>query len=276
MSDMPELRDGPPWAMEEMIQAQPGLVEPILASSAALEAAESIREGGPITIVGCGTSEHAAMAGARADRRRARPRRVRGLARPAARRRPDRDLARGRHRRHARGACAPRRPTARARSSITARPETRTGADIVVGTPLVDTSWCHTVGYVSPLLALTAIAGTDRRRHGLARHRRARSPSATAFAEAARILAECRAPDRRRQRPRRDHRARDLAQDRGGRARPGHAARHREGPARPPARRRRRHRPRSSSGSTRPRPSSATSAPATCSPRPPSSRCRRS
>ena len=27
-------------------------------------------------------------------------------------------------------------------------------------TPLVDTSWCHTVGYVSPLLALTAIAGT--------------------------------------------------------------------------------------------------------------------
>ena len=64
MSDMPELRDGPPWAMEEMIHAEPGLVAPILASSAALEAAESIREGGPITIVGCGTSEHAAMAGA--------------------------------------------------------------------------------------------------------------------------------------------------------------------------------------------------------------------
>jgi fructoselysine-6-P-deglycase FrlB-like protein len=32
-------------------------------------------------------------------------------------------------------------------------------ADIVVQTPLVDRSWCHTVGYVSPLLALTAIAG---------------------------------------------------------------------------------------------------------------------
>src|SRR5262245_9674849 len=30
MSDMPELRDGPPWAMEEMILAEPGLVEPIL------------------------------------------------------------------------------------------------------------------------------------------------------------------------------------------------------------------------------------------------------
>jgi fructoselysine-6-P-deglycase FrlB-like protein len=32
-------------------------------------------------------------------------------------------------------------------------------ADIVVATPLVDASWCHTVGYVSPLLAFTAIAG---------------------------------------------------------------------------------------------------------------------
>ena len=29
----------------------------------------------------------------------------------------------------------------------------------MIGTPLVDTSWCHTVGYVSPLLAFTAIAG---------------------------------------------------------------------------------------------------------------------
>src|SRR3954468_1347265 len=64
MSDMPELRDGPPWAMEEMILAEPGLVEAILASPAAVEAAESIREGGPLVIVGCGTSEHAAMAGA--------------------------------------------------------------------------------------------------------------------------------------------------------------------------------------------------------------------
>src|SRR5262245_38788168 len=64
MTDMPELRDGPPWAMEEMILAEPGLVEPILASPPAAEAAESIREGGQVVLVGCGTSEHAAMAGA--------------------------------------------------------------------------------------------------------------------------------------------------------------------------------------------------------------------
>src|SRR4051795_1920944 len=64
MSDMPELREGPPWAMEEMILAEPGLVAPIFASPAAVEAAESIREGGPVVFTGCGTSEHAAMAGA--------------------------------------------------------------------------------------------------------------------------------------------------------------------------------------------------------------------
>src|SRR5262245_38425391 len=64
MSDMPELRDGAPWAMEEMILSEPALVAPILASPGAVEAAESIREGGPVVLVGCGTSEHAAMAGA--------------------------------------------------------------------------------------------------------------------------------------------------------------------------------------------------------------------
>ena len=42
---------------------------------------------------------------------------------------------------------------------ITAKPDEPTGAELTIATPLVDTSWCHTVGYVSPLLALTAIAG---------------------------------------------------------------------------------------------------------------------
>ena len=64
MSDMPELRDGPPWAMEEMILAEPGLVSPIFASPEAFEAAEWIRETETVVVTGCGTSEHAAMAGA--------------------------------------------------------------------------------------------------------------------------------------------------------------------------------------------------------------------
>ena len=46
---------------------------------------------------------------------------------------------------------------------ITAKPDEVDGnaelaPDIVVSTPLVDTSWCHTVGYVSPLLAITRAA----------------------------------------------------------------------------------------------------------------------
>src|ERR1700742_387304 len=65
MSDTPELRSGPPWAMEEMILAEPGLVGPILASPAIADAAALVRTAGdPLILTGCGTSEHAAMAGA--------------------------------------------------------------------------------------------------------------------------------------------------------------------------------------------------------------------
>src|SRR5690242_17510545 len=68
MSDEPELRDGPPWAMEEMIDAEPGLVEPVLGLPAAADLAGWIGEAAAarrrVVLVGCGTSEHAAMGGA--------------------------------------------------------------------------------------------------------------------------------------------------------------------------------------------------------------------
>src|SRR3954471_2424321 len=64
MSDMPELRPGPPWAMEEMILAEPGLVAPILNDPQADLAAGMLRETDTVVVTGCGTSEHAAMAGA--------------------------------------------------------------------------------------------------------------------------------------------------------------------------------------------------------------------
>src|SRR4051794_21253633 len=64
MSDMPELRPGPPWAMEEMILAEPGLVAPILNDPQADLAAGMLRETDTVLLTGCGTSEHAAMAGA--------------------------------------------------------------------------------------------------------------------------------------------------------------------------------------------------------------------
>ena len=66
--DYPELRDQPPWVMEEMILAQPRLVQPILgapgASVATLRAAIAAagQAGAPIVVTGCGTSEHAALA----------------------------------------------------------------------------------------------------------------------------------------------------------------------------------------------------------------------
>src|ERR1700750_3465146 len=65
----PVLRDAPPWAMQEMIEAEPELVRSIL-EDPALEAVvarvgAAIREAGDaprVTVVGCGSSEHAAMA----------------------------------------------------------------------------------------------------------------------------------------------------------------------------------------------------------------------
>ena len=102
MSDMPELRDGPPWAMEEMILAEPGLVAPILALPEADLAAEMLRETETVVVTGCGTSEHAAMAGAALLGARARDAFEASLD-PQAERRADRDLARGGHRGHAGG-----------------------------------------------------------------------------------------------------------------------------------------------------------------------------
>src|SRR3954454_24984436 len=163
MSDMPELRAGPPWAMEEMILAEPGLVAPIFASAAAVEAAESIREGGPVVVTGCGTSEHAAMAGAALLGHGA-------IARDAFEASLDPQdggvLIAVSHEGGTAATLAALSAAKRARTMlITAKDGP---ADIVVRTPLVDTSWCHTVGYVSPLLPLTAIArpadqGTPRR-----------------------------------------------------------------------------------------------------------------
>jgi glucosamine--fructose-6-phosphate aminotransferase (isomerizing) len=154
MSDEPELRDGPPWAMEEMILAEPGLVAPILALPEAVEAAEWIRETETVVVTGCGTSEHAAMAGAALLAARARDAFEAALD-PQA----EGVLIAISHEAGTAATLAAMRATSARTILITARPEVDAGADLVVPTPLVDTSWCHTVGYVSPLLALTAIAG---------------------------------------------------------------------------------------------------------------------
>jgi glucosamine--fructose-6-phosphate aminotransferase (isomerizing) len=154
MSDIPELRPGPPWAMEEMILAEPGLVAPILTSPEALEAAEWIRETETVVVTGCGTSEHAAMAGAALLDARARDAFEASLD-PQA----EGVLIAISHEAGTAATLAAMKATSARTILITARPEKDTGADLTIATPLVDTSWCHTVGYVSPLLALTAISG---------------------------------------------------------------------------------------------------------------------
>src|SRR5689334_15802918 len=62
----PELRAGPPWAMQEMIAAQPALAEQMLsvpspsAAAIAEQTAAALASARPMTVTGCGTSEHAA------------------------------------------------------------------------------------------------------------------------------------------------------------------------------------------------------------------------
>ena len=170
--------------MEEMIVVEPALVAPILTSPAAAQAAESIRAGRPVVIVGCGSSEHAAMAGAAL---------IEGArARDAFEASLDPQdggvLVAISHEGGTAATLAAMRAAANTRTIlITAG----TGpADLVVQTPLVDTSACHTVGYVSPLLALTAIAGaadeaTCSRVIAGALEQRPR------FADMARVLAGC-------------------------------------------------------------------------------------
>ena len=65
-SDYPDLRPGPPWVMEEMIRAQAALPDDIAALDGAhaihAAAVRALAAGEEIVVVGCGTSEHAAMA----------------------------------------------------------------------------------------------------------------------------------------------------------------------------------------------------------------------
>jgi len=170
----PELRDGPPWVMQEMIASEPALAEQMLASPSpaaaviADEIAAALAAGRPVTVVGCGTSEHGAhaiaalVAGAVAPERRALVR-----ARPALSAAVDpvdgvclavsHD---GETRATALAAAAAHQ--AGARIAVITHAESSSvaaAADRVLVTPRHDVSWCHTVAYASALLAGAAIAG---------------------------------------------------------------------------------------------------------------------
>src|SRR3954470_21662653 len=182
MSEMPELREGPPWAMEEMILAEPGIVGTILASEAAREAAAWIEGAAPVVTTGCGTSEHAAMAGALLLGARARdafeasldPQDGGMLIAVSHEGGTEATLAAIAAARHAR--------------TVLITASGSDAADLAIRTPLTDTSWCHTVGYLSPLLAFTAIAGAGIDARAIVEDVLSRRER---FAEAAAQLAGC-------------------------------------------------------------------------------------
>ena len=176
---MPALRDGPPWAMAEMIAAEPALASRIVArllgdgSAAGLAAAirEAAMTGGSVIVTGCGTSEHAAQGAAEIFRDAWR---AAGLPGPGpapaqafelALDPPRGGLVIGVSHEGGTAATIAALDAAMAAGSRTALLTASAGApaaavaDVVLATVEMDRSWCHTVGYVSPMVA--AIIAAD-------------------------------------------------------------------------------------------------------------------
>jgi len=175
-SDVPSARPGPPYHMTDMIAAEPYLARRVLErllkpGSPAAELAGALREtaerGEPIVVTGCGTSEHGALAAVEILREALRS--VGLAADPgailsrqafeASLDPPSRGLIVGVS--HEGGTTATNAAleaarTAGARTALltagTSSPGARL-ADIVVATGEMDQGWCHTIGYVSPILA---------------------------------------------------------------------------------------------------------------------------
>ena len=167
---------GPPWRMTEMIAAEPAVAVRCLARLAADGTAAALAEelraaaraGQPVSVVGCGTSEHGALgvAAILSDAWR-----TAGLPGPGpvavqafeASLEPQGGLCIAIS--HDGGTWATMRAveTARAAGARTAlitvsrlAPGAQ-GVDLVLETVERDQSYCHTIGYTSPLLAATAV-----------------------------------------------------------------------------------------------------------------------
>jgi fructoselysine-6-P-deglycase FrlB-like protein len=185
-TSMPSARTGAPFHMTEMIDAEPAIAERILErheapGSGAAELARLIRRtlrgGEPIVVTGCGTSENAAIGSAAILREAVRATDLRTATggprrEPVARQAfelsldpPREGLVIGVS--HEGGTTATNAALSAARSAgartaiitVTDRSPGAAVADVVVETAELDQSWCHTVGYTSPLVAAAAIGG---------------------------------------------------------------------------------------------------------------------
>ncbi len=170
---MPDVRDGPPWAMAEMIATEPALAarvgRGVAADGSAGALAELIRDaaeaGGPVLVTGCGTSEHAAMAVAGILRDAWRTAGLPGWGPVSAQafelslEPPSDGLVIGCSHEGGTEATIAALAAAHARGARTAAitasagAPVATGRDLVMSTRELDRSWCHTVGYVSPIAA---------------------------------------------------------------------------------------------------------------------------
>ncbi|MGH2418103.1 MAG: SIS domain-containing protein [Candidatus Limnocylindria bacterium] len=175
-SDMPPFRARPPYLMTEMIAAEPALAERLVHRLAADEVlgelATAVRgavaDGRPVIATGCGTSEHAAMGlAALLNEALELPagREVRSLAALEVLRLPPADgvLIGVSHEggTHVTNQALRAARTSGARTSLVTVGGGSPGAEIaelVVTTGEQDQSWCHTVGYLSPLLVGVALA----------------------------------------------------------------------------------------------------------------------
>ncbi|HEU0235120.1 MAG TPA: SIS domain-containing protein [Candidatus Limnocylindrales bacterium] len=181
-TDQPSLRAGPPYHMTDMIAAEPHLAARLLdrlarpdsgAAALAGAVAEAATAGQSIVVTGCGTSEHGAIGvaailrdGLRRSGRVVGPGTVvAAQAFEAALDPQPGGLVIGVS--HEGGTAATNRSLEAARAAgahvaiitVTGRSPGGRAADIVVETDEMDASWCHTIGYLSPLLAAAAVAG---------------------------------------------------------------------------------------------------------------------
>ena len=169
-SEMPAFRGRPPYVMSEMIAAEPAVAERLLRRLSTSDAmmkltsliGDAVAAGEPIFTTGCGTSEHAAMGIAAmlndalglptgSD--------VRSVQALEALRRPlTSGLLIGVSHEGGTHATNEALRAARDAGATTALITVGDGspgaslADVVVTTEEQDQSWCHTVGYLSPLI----------------------------------------------------------------------------------------------------------------------------
>ena len=175
-SEPPRFRARPPYLMTEMIAAEPALAERLvhrLGGDAALEQlADRLRQaapdGRPIVTIGCGTSEHAAMGLARfVSEALDLPagREARSIPALEVAQRPPRDgvvIAVS----HEGGTkitneavrAAGQGGATTALVTVSGRSPGAELADLVIATEEQDQSWCHTVGYLSPLMVGAALS----------------------------------------------------------------------------------------------------------------------